>query len=117
MNKQQKKDKLMLENLDRIVAGEKLKDDAQLDKETKAALELTREMTTWPKSPTKEFAADLKARVTHQVVEQKKRDAAKNGDIEYRDFLRRPAWQMTIGAAIMVIIAIIIFLVIYFLNR
>jgi len=61
----------MLENLDRIVAGEKLKDDAQLDKETKAALELTREMTSWPKSPTKEFAADLKARVTHQVVEQK----------------------------------------------
>jgi hypothetical protein len=51
------------------------------------------------------------------VVEQKKRDAAKNGDIEYRDFLRRPAWQMTIGAAIMVIIAMIIFLVIYFLNR
>ena len=48
MNKQQKKDKLMLENLDRIVAGEKLKDESELDKETKAALELTREMTSWP---------------------------------------------------------------------
>ena len=117
MNKKQKKDKMMLENLDRIVAGEKLKDDAELDKDTKEALELTREMTSWPKSPSKEFKADLKARVTHQVVEQKKREALKSGDIEYREFLRRPAWQMTIGAIILVVIAAIVFLIVYLLNR
>ena len=117
MNKKQKKDKLMLENLDRIVAGEKLKDESELDKETKAALELTREMTSWPKSPSKEFKADLKARVTHQVAEQKNREAAKNPFSEFWDILRRPAWQMTVGAIILAIIAAIVFLIIYLLNR
>ena len=74
MNKKQNKDKQLLENLDRIVAGEKLKDDSGLDKDTKAALELSREMTSWPKSPSKEFKADLKARVTHRLAEEKKRE-------------------------------------------
>ena len=32
MNKKQNKDKKLLENLDRIVAGEKLQDDPGLDK-------------------------------------------------------------------------------------
>ena len=91
MSKKQKKDKLVLENMDRIVAGEKLKDESELDKDTKAALELTREMASWPKSPSKEFKADLKARVTHQVAEQKNREAAKNPFSEFRDILRRPA--------------------------
>jgi hypothetical protein len=117
MSKKQKKDKLVLENMDRIVAGEKLKDESELDKDTKAALELTREMASWPKSPSKEFKADLKARVTHQVVEQKNREAAKNPFSEFRDILRRPAWQMTVGAIILVIIAAIVFLIIYLLNR
>ena len=70
MNKKQKREKQLLENLDRIVAGEKLKDDSGLDKDTKAALEVTREMTNWPKSPSKEFKAKLKADLTHRVVEQ-----------------------------------------------
>ena len=78
MNKKQNKDKQLLENLDRIVAGEKLKDDSGLDEDTKAALELSREMTSWPKSPSKEFKAELKARVTHQLAEEKKRETAKN---------------------------------------
>jgi len=68
----------LLENLDRIVAGEKLKDDSGLDKDTKAALELSREMTSWTKSPSKEFKADLKARVVHQLAEEKKREVAKD---------------------------------------
>jgi hypothetical protein len=117
MNKKQKKDKALLENLDRIVAGEKLKDDAELDKATKAALELSREMTSWPKSPSKEFKADLKAKVTHQVTEDKKRQAAKNGNFEFRDILRRPAWQMTIAAVILALVAAAIYLLVWFLNR
>ena len=117
MNKKQKKDKLMLENLDRIVAGEKLKDDAEMDKETKAALELTREMTSWPKSPSKEFKADLKARVIHQVAEEKKRETAKNAGWTFHDLMHRTAWQLTFGAIGAAVIAGIIFLIVYLLNR
>jgi hypothetical protein len=117
MNKKQKKEKAVLENMDRVVAGEKLPDDSELDKETKAAIELSREMTAWPKSPSKEFKADLKARVTHRVSEEKKRDAVKNGYSEFRDILRRPAWQMTLAAIILAIVTGIIFLIVYFLNR
>jgi len=117
MNKKQNKEKQLLENLDRIVAGEKLKDDSGLDKDTKAALELSREMTSWTKSPSKEFKADLKARVVHQLAEEKKREVAKDPFSEFRDVIRRPAWQLTFGAIGAAIVAGIIFLIVYLLNH
>jgi hypothetical protein len=117
MNKKQNKDKQLLENLDRIVTGEKLKDDPGLDKDTKAALELSREMTSWPKSPSKEFKAQMKARVTHQLAEQTEREAKKSSLWEFRDLIHRPAWRFTIATVIVAIIAGIIFLIVYLLNR
>jgi hypothetical protein len=117
MNNKQKKDKLMLENLDHIVAGEKLNEKSELDKETKATLELTREMTSWPKSPSKEFKAELKAKLTHQVAEQKKRDALKSGGSEFQEILNRPAWQLTIAAIIALIIVAIIIVIIYIVQH
>jgi hypothetical protein len=117
MNKKQKKDKQMLENLDRIVSGEKLKDESGLDKETKVLLELTREMTSWPKSPSKEFHTELKARIVHQLAEQNKQEDLKDGRSEFRDLLHRPAWQLTIAAVLLAIIALIIYLVFFFINK
>jgi hypothetical protein len=117
MNKKQNKDKKLLENLDRIVAGEKLQDGPGLDKDTKAALELSREMASWPKSPSKEFKADLKARVTHQLAEEKKRETVKNQGWAFHDLMHRTAWQLTFGAISAAIIAGIIFLIVYLLNR
>jgi hypothetical protein len=117
VNKKQKTDKLLLENIDRIVAGEKLQDESGLDKDTRAALELTREMTSWPKSPSREFKTELKARVTHQLAEEEKREAAKNGRSELSELIHRPAWRFTIAALIVTIIAAIIYLITYLLNR
>lgn len=117
MNKKQQKDKQLLENIDKAVSGEKLPEESVLDKDTKAALELSREMTSWPKSPSKEFKAQLKADLTHGVVEQQKRDLLKRCDPEYRNFLRRPAWQFTIAGLGALIIAAIIFLIVYLVNR
>jgi hypothetical protein len=117
MSKKQNKDKQLLENLDKIVAGEKLQDEAGLDKETLAALELSREMAKWPKSPSKEFNADLKAKVTHRLAEQMKKDSARNTGSESRDILHRPAWQLTFGAIGFLIIAAIVFLIVWLLNR
>jgi hypothetical protein len=117
MNKKQQKDQQLLENIDTVAAGEKLPEESGLDNETKAALELTREMTSWPKSPSKEFKAQLKADLTHRVVEQQKQDQAKRGDPEYRNFLRRPAWQMTFAGLGALIIAGIIWLIVYLVNR
>jgi len=45
MNKKQQKDKQLLENIDKAAAGEKLPEESGLDKDTKAALELSRK---WP---------------------------------------------------------------------
>ena len=117
MNKKQQQDKQLLENIDKAAAGEKLTEESEMDKDTKAALEMTREMAAWPKSPSKEFKAQLKAELTHRVVEQQKKDQAKRGDPEYRNFLRRPAWQFTIAGLGALIIAAIIFLIVYLLNH
>jgi hypothetical protein len=51
------------------------------------------------------------------VVEQQKQDLSKRGDTEYRNFLRRPAWQFTIAGFGALIIAAIIFLIVYLVNR
>ena len=117
MNKKQQQDKQLLENIDKAAAGEKLQEESGLDKDTKAALELTREMAAWPKSPSTEFKAQLKAEITHRVVEQQKQDLSKRGDPEYRNFLRRPAWQLTIAGLGALFIAAIIFLIVYLLNH
>jgi hypothetical protein len=117
MNKKQKKDKQVLENLDRIVAGQKLKDEPGLDDDTKAALELSREMTSWPKSPSKEFKTQLKAKIIHQLAEQNKQEDLKDGSSEFRDLLHRPAWQFTIAAVLLAIIALIIYLIFLFINK
>ena len=117
MNNKQQKDKQLLENIDKAAAGEKLTEESEMDKDTKAALEMTREMAAWPKSPSKEFKAQLKAELTHRVVEQQKRDLSKRRDPEYRNFLRRPAWQMTFAGLGALFIAAIIFLIVYLLNH
>jgi hypothetical protein len=117
MSKERDKDEQLLENVDRIVAGEKLEDISGLDDKTRAALELSRGMTSWPKSPSKEFRAQLKAQLIHQLAEQEKREAWKNDESMFWWVLRRPAWQLTVTAAIVVIIAAIIFLIIYALQH
>jgi len=117
MNNKQQKDKQLLENINKAAAGEELPDESGLDKDTKAALELSREMSSWPKSPSKEFKAQLKAEITHRVVEQQKQDLLKRRDPEYRNFLRRPAWQMTFAGLGALFIAAIIFLIVYLLNH
>ncbi len=111
MNKDQK-NKLTLENLEQVVEGKKLKDDSELDDATKATLELAREMSSWSRLPSKEFKEQLKAQVIHQLAEYEKREAKKSGNLEFWDNLRRPAWKLTIAAAITVIIAAIIFIII-----
>jgi hypothetical protein len=117
MSKGQNEDKQLLENMDRIVAGEKLEDKSGLDDKMRAALELSREMTSWPKSPSKEFRAQLKAQLIHQLAEQEKREALKHDESMFWWVQRRPAWQLTVAAAIVVIIAAIIFLIIYLLQH
>jgi hypothetical protein len=117
MNNKQQKDKQLLENIDRVASGEKLPEESGLDKDTKAALEASREMTSWSKSPSKEFKAQLKAELTHRVVEQQNRESLKAGNPEARGFLRRPAWQLTFASAVAIIILAIIMVIVWLVNR
>jgi hypothetical protein len=117
MSKERNEDKQLLENVDRIVAGEKLEDKSGLDDKTRAALELSREMMSWPKSPSKEFRMQLKAQLMHQLAEQEKQEDLKIDGTMFGWVRRRPAWQLTVAAVIVVIIAAIIFLIIYALQH
>ena len=112
MSSEEEKDKLVLKSLDDIVAGDELRDESGLDEETRKALELTREMTAWSKSPPQEFKRTLKAQLVHQLAEREKQEATQHGDFEFRQLLRRPAWQLTLAAIIALIVALIIFLII-----
>jgi hypothetical protein len=113
----QKKDKQVLKNLERIVSGEKLPDDSELDEETRKALELTREMTSWSKSPPKEFKSDLKARLTHQLAEQDKQELHDSKNPEDWHIFHRSKWQLTVAAIILVIIIAIITVIILLSTR
>jgi hypothetical protein len=112
MSREEEKDKLVLRNLDRIVSGDELQDESELDEETRKTLELTREMTKWSKSPHGEFKRTLKAQLIHQLSEREKQEDLEHGDFELRQFLRRPAWQLTLGTIIAVIITVVIFLIV-----
>jgi hypothetical protein len=117
MSSEQKQDRLVLENLDRIVAGEKLRDESGLDDDTRAALEITRELSSWSKSPSKEFKKQLKAQLIHQLAEQEKQQKPINGDLVLQQILRRPAWQLTVAAIIMVAIIAIITVIVLLITK
>ncbi len=117
MSSKQNKDKLLLENLDRVASGEPLRDESELDKDIRGALELSREMTSWSKSPSNEFKSQLDARISHQLAEQKKQEAAETGGSELWDLRHRHRWQFTIAALIFAIVAAIISLVVLWINK
>jgi hypothetical protein len=51
------------------------------------------------------------------LSEEKKREAVKNQGWAFHDLMHRTAWQLTFGAIGAAIIAGIIFLIVYLLNR
>jgi len=111
------KDKQLLENLDRILTGRESETTKPLDNDTQSALEFASKMASLREKPSKEFIANLKAELVHQLAEQEKKENSENQRFLFWGIPRRKLWQGTIAAAIVVIITAIILLITLLLNR
>jgi hypothetical protein len=105
------RDKQLMENLDRVLAGKDDKIPEPLDEDTRSALEFVRKMKSLKEAPSKEFAKNLKAQLVHRLAEEEKKESSKNQELLFWGIPRRKLWQGTIAAAIVVIIAAIILLI------
>ena len=113
MSRKNKRDKQLLENLERILKGQSTEDSSSMDDETRAALDLVRKMMNMREAPSKEYAQKLKAQLIHQLAQQEKKEEAQKEGVGAWEFPRITAWQATVSAALVVIVAACVFLVLH----
>jgi hypothetical protein len=111
MSKKNKRDKQLLENLERILKGQSIEDSSSMDDETRAALDLVRKMMSLHEAPSKEYTQKLKAQLIHQLAQQEKKEESQKQGFGLWQFPRITAWQATVSAALVVIVAAFVFLV------
>lgn len=112
MTKKNKRDKLLLENLERILKGNDIENSASLDDQTRAALDVARKMMTLREKPAKEYADNLKAQLVYQLSEQEKKEDSKKQGFWSWQFPRVTAWQATVSAVVLVVVLACILLVV-----
>jgi hypothetical protein len=109
MFNKKKRDKQLLENLERVLRGHDIQDTA-LDEDTRAALEVARKMMDLLQKPSKEYENNLKVQLVYQLLEQeKKEDRSAQG---FWSFPRITAWQGTVAAMLLVVISAFIVLLV-----
>ncbi|HEX9896085.1 MAG TPA: ABC transporter substrate-binding protein, partial [Dehalococcoidales bacterium] len=112
MTRKNKRDKQLLENLERILKGRDIEDSASMDDETRVALDFVRKMMSLREEPSKEYAKNLKTQLVHQLAEQEKKEDSKKQGFWAWQFPRITAWQATVSAMLVVIVMASIFLVV-----
>jgi len=110
------KDKKLIENLDRILAGRESDISEPMDEDTRTALDFARKMASLGETPSEEFAGSLKADLVHKLEEQRKQQNSEDQTLLLWGMPRRKLWQGTIAAVITLIIAAVILLVVLLLN-
>lgn len=110
------KDRRLLENLDRVLAGKEDEIAEPLDDDTRTALDFASKMVSMHEVPSKEFKESLKAQLIHRLAEQEKKDLHGDQKLLLWGITRRKLWQGTIAAVIVVIIAVIILLITLYLH-
>ena len=116
MTDSMEKDKQLLENLDRVLAGRESEITGPMDDDTRSALDFARKMASLRETPSKEFTKNLKAQLVHQLEEQEKKEYSKNQGFLFWQIPRKTKWQGTIAALIAVIIIAIILVIVVLLN-
>ena len=111
------KDKQLLENMDRILAGRGSEITMPMDDDTRSALEFASKMASLRETPSKEFTENLKAELVHRLAEQEKKKGSRNQSFLFWEISHRTMWQGTIAAAIIVVIIGLILLITVLLNR
>ena len=111
------KDRKLLENLEKVLAGKEDEITGPLDDDTRTALDFAGKMASLQEAPSREFAENLKAQLVHRLAEQEKKDDSENQTLLLWGVPRRKLWQGTIAAAITVIIVAIILLIVLLINK
>ena len=104
-------DRELLENLEKVLAGEENQIPETLDDDTKSTLDIARKMASMREPPSEEFSKNLKAQLIHRLAEQERKERSRNQTFLFWEIPRRTMWQGTIAAAMALIIVVIILLI------
>jgi hypothetical protein len=111
-----KKDKELIENLDRILEGRESEVTRPEDEDNRTALEFAGKMASMREKPSKEFTKKLKAQLVHRLSEQDSKCDPDDHELIFWGIPRRKLWQGTLAALITFIIIAIIFVIMLLLN-
>ncbi|OGO31213.1 MAG: hypothetical protein A2Z29_09235 [Chloroflexi bacterium RBG_16_56_11] len=107
MSREKDAGKKFSEYVDRILAGEDIKDDPAMDRDLREALEFARKIIGTRSSPSVKFQASLKASLLQKLDEREERAREKQGR-SWGLFWRQPAWQAVVIVFLIVIIGSIL---------
>ena len=93
MSREPEQDRKLLENLDRILAGEETKTDETTDSDTRATMEFAQKMASIRSEPSPAFKAHLKAKLIEKMHEEGVRASQGAGLGWLWRLTRQPVWQ------------------------
>jgi hypothetical protein len=97
----EKEEKLFAEKLDRLLAGEEIHIEGEIDKDLRTSLDFARKMKSLGVEPSAQFKANLKARLLQKLDEQEDRAEANRGWLAR--LIRQPVWQ-AVGVLVFMIV-------------
>ena len=105
MGTEQEKEKLFVQELDRLLAGNEIKAGPEADADLRSALEFSRKIKALGRQPDPVFSARLKAQLLQKLAgEEAAAVQAKERSWFRRIWPRNPAWQA--AAALLVLLMI-----------
>ena len=103
MDRKRKTEKKFSEFLDRILAGEEISADPNMDEELRAVLDFARKISKLRPNPSAAYQANLKARLLQKLEEQEAKAESIRGRF-WENMWRQPVWQGIMVVLIVVIV-------------
>ncbi len=110
MGREYEEEKLFSDNIDRLLAGEDVLAGADMDNDSRTALDFARKMTLLRPAPSPHFQAHLKARMLQKLSEQESRE--KRGWF-WKLFPHEPVWQVVAVLVIMFVVGTVLWSTIF----
>jgi hypothetical protein len=107
MSKQEERERLFSEILDRILAGEHIEVSPDMDADLRSALEFAQQIVNTRPNPEAAFKASLKSRLVQKLAEEEARKQAKKQRWFYQ-VVRQPVWQATAVVILIGIVSLIV---------
>jgi hypothetical protein len=110
MGREYEEEKLFSDNIDRLLAGEDVLAGADMDNDSRTALDFARKMTLLRPAPSPQFQSHLKARMLQKLSEQEPQ--SKQGWF-WKLFPREPVWQVVTVLVIMFVVGTVLWSTIF----